>query len=94
MVEHPPVKRTVVGSNPAGSVLFVSHSLATPDTTPRYSLTEILLELVQFGRTLGLGPRGHWFKSSIPDLHRFFHFILVYVKLLYAFSHATFLLEG
>ena len=32
VVEHPPVKRTVVGSNPAGSVLFVSHSHKTPDT--------------------------------------------------------------
>ena len=32
VVEHPPIKRTVVGSNPAGSVLFVSHSLTTLDT--------------------------------------------------------------
>lgn len=32
VVEHPPVKRIVTGSNPVGSVLFVSHSPTTPDT--------------------------------------------------------------
>ena len=32
VVEHLTVNQAVVGSNPAGSVLFVSHSLTTPDT--------------------------------------------------------------
>ena len=73
LVEHRPFKARVVGSNPTGitnggcSSVGKSTCLWHKGSGVQFSSITQQRDVVQLGRTLALGARGRWFKSSHLD---------------------------
>ena len=73
LVEHRPFKARVVGSNPTGitnggcSSVGKSTCLWHKGAGVQFSSITQQRDVVQLGRTLALGARGRWFKSSHLD---------------------------
>ena len=61
-IEYLTTNQAVAGSNPAGCMSGVSKGLAHFNDKG-----EVLREVAQLGRVLGLGPRGRRFESCLPD---------------------------
>ena len=82
LVEHRPFKARVVGSNPTGitnggcSSVGKSTCLWHRGSRVQFSSITQKRDVVQLGRTLALGARGRWFKSSHLDSKKEINYVI------------------